>query len=28
VVLFARWLVAQAGQTRRDTDLAVNAIAL
>jgi len=28
VVLFARWLVAQAGQTRRDTEHAVNAIAV
>jgi len=27
VTLFARWLVAQAEQTRRDTDLAVNAVA-
>jgi LysR family transcriptional regulator, glycine cleavage system transcriptional activator len=27
VVLFTRWLVAQAGETRRDTDHAVNPIA-
>jgi LysR family transcriptional regulator, glycine cleavage system transcriptional activator len=27
VTLFARWLLAQAEQTRRDTDLAVNAVA-
>jgi hypothetical protein len=27
VTLFARWVVTQAEQTRRDTDLAVNAAA-